>query len=121
MPVYPKAPLHLSDDHSDVVNTYIDMLSRINSNDIFIMATAPGAAMAIRCASTLLRTTSLMPKENDNLQALAWTETLKNPDIALYEDRILSCQNILEVKILSYAGRRGKPHRLPRNSHIRTS
>ncbi len=105
MPVYPKAPTYTYQTTIQmVVNTYIDMLSRINSNDIFIMGDSAGAAMAISVCQYLAQNDILMPKEMIIFSPCV-DGTLKNPDIALYEDRdLMLAKNILEVKILSYAG-----------------
>lgn len=105
MPVYPKAPNYTYETTIPmVVDTYQDLLTRVDSANITVMGDSAGASMAISLCEHFNIIGIPQPSELIVFSPCI-DATFTNPDIAEYEDKdLLLALNVLKTKLLSYAG-----------------
>jgi acetyl esterase/lipase len=105
MPVYPKAPNYTYEKTiSMVTDTYLDLLTEVESENITIMGDSAGASMSI----SLCEYFDVMDIQQPN-QIIVFSPfmdaALDNPEIADYEDSdALLIPMLTRVKFVAYAG-----------------
>lgn len=105
MPVYPKAPNYTFETAIPmVVNTYKDLLNRVDSNNITVMGDSAGASMSLSVCQYFNEANIPQPKDIIVFSP-CMDGTMSNPEIYDYENRdLLLAMNVLKTKLNSYAG-----------------
>lgn len=105
MPIYPKAPNYTFETTIPmVVNTYTDLLTRVDSQNITVMGDSAGAAMSLSVCQ-YFKTQNIPQPADIIVFSPCMDGKFDNPDIAEYQSRdFMLAQKMLIVKISSYAG-----------------
>lgn len=105
MPIYPKAPNYTYETTIPMVsNTYVDLLTRVDSQSITVMGDSAGASMALSLCQ-YFKVNSIAQPKDIIMFSPALDATFSNPEIPDYikNDPLLSL-NVVRTKINSYAG-----------------
>lgn len=105
MPIYPKAPNYTFETSiSMVLNTYLDLLTKVDSENITIMGDSAGASMSLSICQYFNKND--IPQPNNIILFSPMMDCkLDNPEIPNFQGKdLLLALETLKVKVESYAG-----------------
>jgi acetyl esterase/lipase len=105
MPIYPKAPNYTYETSiSMVLNTYLDLATRVASENITIMGDSAGASMSLSLCQYFSKNDINQPKDIILFSPMM-DGKLDNPEIVGQQEKdLMLALETLKVKVESYAG-----------------